>query len=298
MDARILGLSERQHGVVTRQQLLAEGICANTIRSTVRSGRLLRVSYGVYVLPGTVDSHAREVMVAALRCGPGARIAGERMLAFLNVHEASRSGPFVVLTRPGRRVTGVPWLVRPNLLGPDDDVAVIDRIPSFRPARHLLEAAVHRSDGDVERLVDGLRWSRHGVSDLQALVAHTPMHPGSRRLAASGLIDVGVGESPPERTIDTLLAHLHPSRQVLLLDRYRVDLYFAVARLVIEYDGPLHRAPARRAKDQRRDDDLRQAGIEVIRLTKEDLADEDALVRRIEAVIARRAAMLAAEVAG
>lgn len=297
MDTRILTRSERQHGVVTRRQLLAEGIPANTIRSMVRSGRLQRVSYGVYVVPGTVESHAREVMVAALRCGPDARIAGERMLAFLNVHEASRSGPFVVLTRPGRTVTGVPWLVRPNPLAPGDDAAIIDRIPSFRPARHVLEAAVHRSGDDVERLVDGLRWSEHGVRKLRSLVEQTPEHPGSRRLAASGLIAADAGESPPERTVDSLLAHLHPSRQVLLLDRHRVDLYFAVARLVIEYDGPLHLAPARRARDHQRDEELRQAGIEVIRLTKEDLADEDALVRRVEAVVARRAAMIAAEAA-
>lgn len=295
MNPRILDLSERQHGVVTRQQLLAEEIPADTIRAMVRSTRLRRVSYGVYVVPGTVDTHAREVMVAALRCGPGARIAGERMLAMLNVREASLSGPFVVLTRPGRSVSGVSWRVRPNPLGPDDDAAVVDNIPSFRPARHVQEAAVHRADEDLERLVDGLRWSRHGVDDLRSLVERTPAHPGSRRLATSGLVDVDAGESPPERTLATLLAHLHPSQQVLLLDRYRVDLYFPVARLVIEYDGPTHLAPARRAKDQDRDDDLREAGIEVIRLTKEDLADEDGLVRRIEGVIARRAAMIAAE---
>lgn len=297
MDSSILELSERQHGVVTRRHLLAMSIPPDTIRSMVRSGRLRRASYGVYVVPGTVATAAQEVMIAALRCGPGARVAGERMLALLNVREASRTGPFVVLTRPSRTVTGVDWLVRANPLELGEDAATVDGVPSFRPARNVLEAAVHRAEGDMERLVDGLRWSTHGIQGLQALVQARPWHPGSQRLAASGLIDVDAGESPPERGLGTLIAHLHPTPQALLLDRYRVDLYIEAARLVIEYDGPMHLAPARRARDQERDADLARAGIEVIRVTRDDLADEAALVRRIEARVARRAAMIAHETA-
>jgi hypothetical protein len=47
-DSDIDRLLRRQHGAVTRAQLLQAGCSANTIDSWVRRGRLLRVLHGVY----------------------------------------------------------------------------------------------------------------------------------------------------------------------------------------------------------------------------------------------------------
>jgi very-short-patch-repair endonuclease len=56
-------------------------------------------------------------------------------------------------------------------------------------------------------------------------------------------------------------------RQVVLCDRFIVDLFAASARLVIEVDGPYH--ARRRSADARRDRVLERAGYRVLRLDAE-----------------------------
>ncbi|MBS4101141.1 endonuclease domain-containing protein [Tsukamurella paurometabola] len=65
----------------------------------------------------------------------------------------------------------------------------------------------------------------------------------------------------------------------------RVDLLFPQPRLVVEVDGPGHRANDRYEADRRRDADLMLAGFRVLRLTNtrilDDLAESLAIIRRL-----------------
>ena len=61
IDGAIAAFAARQHGVVTRAQLLAAGIAPDTVRSRVRTRRLVPVHHGVYRVGPVVDPRAREM---------------------------------------------------------------------------------------------------------------------------------------------------------------------------------------------------------------------------------------------
>ncbi|HZD04871.1 MAG TPA: type IV toxin-antitoxin system AbiEi family antitoxin domain-containing protein, partial [Longimicrobiales bacterium] len=74
-DAEIFSLAGRQHGIVTRSQLLAAGWTPRTVDSRVASGRLVPLHRGVYRLGhlrGPLEPRWSREMAAVLACGPGA----------------------------------------------------------------------------------------------------------------------------------------------------------------------------------------------------------------------------------
>jgi Transcriptional regulator, AbiEi antitoxin len=72
VDAEIAVLAGRQHGNVTRRQLLAVGLDSNAIAYRLKTGRLFRVHAGVYSVghrPVTPLEHATAAVLAG---GPDA----------------------------------------------------------------------------------------------------------------------------------------------------------------------------------------------------------------------------------
>jgi very-short-patch-repair endonuclease len=286
MDSRITRIAVRQHGIVGRRPLLAAGGGAKTVDSMLQRGHLLRVSRGVYRLPGVPLTFLGEMMAAALRCGPDARVAGERILSVLGIRDARPDGPFVILTRPGREVTGVPWLWRADR-APGRDGAVVGDVPAVVPARNLLEVAVDADDDGLERIADGCRWRGGILAATRALMCELPHHPGTIRLAESGLVEVGAAESRPERSVDTVLADLGAERQVHLTPFVRVDFLFRGARLVVEYDGAAaHGGKRKREAGSARDEVLQALGYAVLHIRASDLKDLEGLRGRIVEMLA------------
>lgn len=70
--------------------------------------------------------------------------------------------------------------------------------------------------------------------------------------------------------------------QAIKLDRYVVDIELTQAPVIIEADGLLHRLERQRAKDQLRDNALREAGYEVFRFTGTEInAGPDACIEKV-----------------
>jgi hypothetical protein len=67
------------------------------------------------------------------------------------------------------------------------------------------------------------------------------------------------------------------------------DLLDTAAGVVGEYDGAEHARPGRRSRDAAKDSALRDAGLEVFRVTAHDLHDVGSVVHRIHAAYARAA---------
>jgi predicted transcriptional regulator of viral defense system len=70
VEDQIATVARRQHGVVTRAQLLGLGLRTGAVRRRTTSGRLHRLHRGVYLVGPIMPARARE-MAAALACGPG-----------------------------------------------------------------------------------------------------------------------------------------------------------------------------------------------------------------------------------
>src|SRR5829696_2872173 len=71
-DEVIHTLAEVQHGIVSRGQLLGEGVGKQAVKHRVKLGRLRPIHRGVYLVgPGTPTREGRW-MAAVLACGEGA----------------------------------------------------------------------------------------------------------------------------------------------------------------------------------------------------------------------------------
>lgn len=109
------------------------------------------------------------------------------------------------------------------------------------------------------------------------------------------LLEAGGGgrvESEGERQLGALLRCFEPAPepQVYVTPKRRVDWFFRLLRIVVEYLGSVdHATAAGRAADGQRDDELARAGIEVIYVVHADLAQPQALLGRIAGVLALRA---------
>jgi very-short-patch-repair endonuclease len=74
-DELIAGIATPQHGVVSRQPLLAVGISKGGIDRRVHAGRLHRLHRGVYAVGHAADSWQRRWMAAVLACGDEAALS-------------------------------------------------------------------------------------------------------------------------------------------------------------------------------------------------------------------------------
>jgi very-short-patch-repair endonuclease len=280
-------IAGRQHGLVTRAQLRTAGVPEDTVDCAVREARLVHRERGVYAVPGAPATSEQEVMAAVLRAGAGARATGERMLALSGLPGLDRAGPFTVLVSEHRRVRGVRWPVRRTDLDGPGGHATIVGIASFSPARNSLESAVDSVPERLARLVDSLRWTdRRHLAGLAELVRTWPHHTGAVRLRRSGLLDERAAESPPERRLARLLAHLDPEGQAWVAPDLRVDLVLRRHGLVVEYDGRgVHSGPGGRRRDALRDRRLERLGLRVLHVVAEDLRDPAALLARVARIV-------------
>jgi hypothetical protein len=143
------------------------------------------------------------------------------------------------------------------------DCALAGRITSLRRMRAY--AATHRS----ARRFEVVEWALERASE------HV-RSPNEVRLRIVAEEDAG---------FPRLLVN------VVLLDEEgrigEVDLLDVVAGVVIEFDGADHRDGARHAWDITKEDRLRRAGLEVVRVTGAHLRDVPPLVERLRAARAR-----------
>src|SRR5579875_3566738 len=96
IDHRIARLAGRQHGYVTREQLLEVGLSRSGIDRRVKAGRLARVYDGVYAVGHVRDDEIGRAMAAVLACGPDA-VLSHHSAAALWGFRRWRGGPMEVI---------------------------------------------------------------------------------------------------------------------------------------------------------------------------------------------------------
>ena len=143
----ILEVTEGQHGVASRRQLLAAGVSRHAIDSRVRTGRLITVHPGVYSTLRTTDK-CSTLMAAVLSGGPGSLVC-RRSAACLWGFGPPNHRPSV-LRRFNRKpdapgdsrsfASGEISIHRTRTL-PARDIALKDGIPVTSVARTLLDLA-------------------------------------------------------------------------------------------------------------------------------------------------------------
>jgi very-short-patch-repair endonuclease len=280
-------LAGRQHGVVTRVQLLSVGLSPSAIRHRVDRGRLHRVWPDTYAVGRPQLTQLGEWMAAALTCGPEAFLSHQTAAQLWRLrYQAGHShrlhrdwAPTIHVSVPTRvfRHRGGIRLHRRLVSGAE--ITRRDGIPVTTPTRTLidlavllnpeaLEAAVNEADKlglvDTERLRQVIE-DRSGVDGIPSLRA--VLDRRTFRLTDSEL----------ERRFLRLVhrAGLSLPRTRQRVNGFRVDFHWPELGLIVETDGlRYHRTPTQQSRDRIRDQAHTAAGFIALRFTHAQVAFE------------------------
>lgn len=283
-EARIADLASRQHGLVTRTQLLGIGLTSRVVDGRVKAKRLWPVHRGVYQVGPVVPPHARE-MAAVLACGPGAVVSHRSAAALWQLlPRGGESAPVEVTIprrdrgrRPGIRAHRVPALEAA-------DVAVVEGVPVTTPGRTLLDLAFAASSRDLEHAV--ARAERKQLTSRRELAELIERHPKRRGVRAlRALLQDGTEPAMTRSEAEAILlsltrkARLPRPKVNVTVGRHEVDFLWRRERLVVEVDGfAFHSSQIQFENDRRRDAELAAQGYQVIRVTWRQLVNEREVV--------------------
>jgi very-short-patch-repair endonuclease len=290
-DMAMARLAERQHGVVSRAQLLLIGLGQPAIDHRVAKGRLHRVHRGVYRVGHTAPVPLAREMAAVLACGDHA-VVSHRSSAFVyRLAPEDERAVDVTLRDGGRRR-------RPGIRMhwsrlQDADVTVCRGLPITTPERTLIDLSGSVRLPVLERAVEDARRRRLVTSNsLEAALDRAGRTNGVGPLRALLRDERGPAftRSEAEARLAELVrkAGLPAAEHNVRVGGHEVDLLWRETRLVVEVDGyAYHSGRAAFERDRARDAQLQATGFRVMRVTWRQLADEP------ERVIAQLAQALA-----
>src|SRR5690606_35550457 len=227
-------LAARQHGLVTRAQLLECGVPPDAVYGDVRSGRLRPVHRGIYVY-GPLTSPLMVPMAAVLACGEGSFVS-HRTAADLWEIFRYRDPQADVSTRRARGRPGI-RIHRVRTVEPDE-VTRLDGVPITTPARTRLDIASCVSTRDIEQAY-ALAERRQLVTraEILALLDRHRRRPGARALREV-LQDAPPGftqSEAEERFLALIRAAELPVPELNAYVRgYRVDFLWRAEKVVVE----------------------------------------------------------------
>jgi very-short-patch-repair endonuclease len=269
-------LAERQHGVVTRAQLLELGAGADVIDRRLKRGLLCQIHRGVYTIGHRLITQDGRWMAAVLAYGSLAVLSHRAAAALWGM----RGGTWVEVTVPGgRRGRGGIQVHRAAL--PDDERTTHRGIPTTTVPRTLLDLSAVVTK---RHLRSALREAEHlrltDALSLHDLAERYPRRPGLKAITAL-LDEANVGariirSELEERFQDFLIRVGLPLPQTnVVIEGYEVDCVWPEQRVIVELDGHATHSPAQAFEaDRARDRRLEAAGWRVIRLTWRQLERE------------------------
>ena len=282
-------IGRRQHGVITRPQLIALGYSRHAIQHRIETGRLFPMWPGVYAV-GTPDVSKRGAwMGAVLTCGGGAALS-----------HAAAAALWGILKSLLRQVeVSVPLTSHPRSKGikvhrrTAFEVTRRHNIPVTTPACTIVDLAPRLTRDGLEGMI--------GQADILGLIT-----PVGLRVAA-GRLRHRPGAPRVIATLDRRAFRLTRSKLERLfipiavragypvpltrqwVHGYEIDFYWPDLRLVVETDGlTYHRTPAQQAEDIVRDQTHIASGLIPLRFTHEQVAFDRAHVESTLAAVQKR----------
>jgi hypothetical protein len=293
----ILAVAARQHGLVTRSQLLDAGLSRGGIEHRLRNGRIYRVYPAVFALGRPELTREGVWLAAVLACDEGAalshRSGGELWGIYAGVRP--RWPEVSAPTNDGRPGPGGIKLHRAPTLQADD-ITEREAVPVTTLPRTLLDLA---STLDAKRLRSALRQAeRLHKLDLPRLrasldaLSKTSYRGARLKRALDAYVPGAAGtEGEPEAAFLELCAKhgLPPPQTQVEIGPYRVDFMWPELRLVVEIDDRgSHDGHIAFQEDRVRDRTLTAAGVDVLRFTRNEVSRRPtATAREVAAAVAR-----------
>lgn len=289
-EIELVTLAAKQHGIITRQQLLRLGLGERAIYHRCRAGRLFRVHLGVYAVGRPPTTPLERAHAALLACGPHAALSHSSALYLWGFESRWQLPIHVTCSDQRRRPTIVTHRV-PGLTRADIRYQHGIRVTS--PARTFLDCAPDLPDKRLARMAADARRSGHlRHAQLLDVLARFPTHPGCRRMRTTleglgsptrsefedAFIEVCTTFGLPTPLVNVRLAGLE------------VDAFFPAERLIVELDGwDFHRDRHSFEGDRDRDADTLAAGAATVRVTRERMTQMPRReAERLHAILAQR----------
>jgi very-short-patch-repair endonuclease len=271
--ARIAG---REHGLVTRPELLAAGVTDEEIKQRLRKGALLREYPGVYRVGHRAPSLEARYLAAVLACGDGAVLSGWAA-GYLFGALKGLAPPPEVTAPTKRRVRGVTTR-RSRAI----EATTFRRIPVTTLPRTLLDLAAVLDPDELARACHEAE-VRHGTTAalVEAVLERRPKSPGAAELRAVLRGDAPITLSRLEKRF---LALLRQARLALPVTnrrtgRHWVDCRWPDLRLTVELDSyRYHNSRQAWEQDRRREREARARGDDFRRYTYGDVFEQPELM--------------------
>ncbi len=252
----IAQLAERQHGHVTRAQLLAAGLGEDAIEYRLRTGDLIRIHAGVYAVGYRRVEPVALAMAAVLAGGPGALLSHDSALALFGLRRWPQQPHVITLGRVRR-----PGIVahRSTTLGRAEKTYWLG-VPTTRAARAISDMGRRLNAKQRVRLTNRGRLENLITADeAQRLLGHR-RNPTRSSLEDDFQAFVERHDLPqPLTNVDVA--------------GFEVDAYWPERRLIVELDDEAtHGDPAAFVTDRERDAVHAALHIRTIRLLAADLS--------------------------
>jgi very-short-patch-repair endonuclease len=282
-DQLVGALADRQHGVVSREQLLAAGLTHSAIGRAADAGRLRRVFRGVYAVGHVALRREGWWMAALLGCGEGAALS-HRSAATVWGFLAGPVLPIDVTTASARGRKHAQITTHRTSLHPLDAL-LIDDLRVTTPSRTIVDLASMLRGRALREVVERAQdVRRFDPEDLHGTLARAGRRRGNRRLEDLVKLmapDNDNARSHLERLFLALTRAAKVPRPVIneqIGGRSR-DFAWPDHRLAVETDGHrYHSSREAKRRDNRRDRELTALGWRPVRFTYEEIAFEPAEV--------------------
>jgi hypothetical protein len=290
VDHEVARIASRQHGVVTRAQLLEAGLSRSAVERRVEKGVLHREFRGVYRVGHRAPSIEARYMAAVLACGERAVLSGRAAAFLFGLIKGPAPRP-EVSTTADRCLAGV--MTRRVRQLDRRDVTVYRAIPIMTVPHVLLELAGTLSLDALARACHEAT-VRHRVSaaTADATLARRPNSRGARKLREIFDGEIRVTLSKLERDF---LAVLRSSELPLpqtnrLVDGRHIDCHWPEYGLTVELDGyRYHHSRHAWEQDRRREREARARGDEFRRYTYGDVTEDQRLMlAELRGLLAKR----------
>jgi hypothetical protein len=282
---KVVALASKQHGAVTREQLLAVGLSSSAIGRWVEKGLLIPQYRGVYRLGHTAPSTEATYMAAVLAAGDGAALAGRAAGHLMRLLKGAAPPPEVIAPKE-RRIKGVDVS-----RGLDRRDATKHRgIRTTTIARTLVDLAATLPDYQL-----GQAWHQARVlyrtepEDVEAVLERRPTSKGAATLRSIMRGDAKISLSRLERRFLKLLRENElalPQTNKSSGGRY-VDCRWPALKLTVELDSyRYHSSRHAWEEDRKRERQARARGDDFRRYTSDDVfEDPRPLLRELRPIL-------------
>jgi very-short-patch-repair endonuclease len=271
---RVIALVERQHGVISRAQLLALGVAAPTIQTWRQRGILRDLHAGVYAWGHRAVSWHGRCAAALLAGGAGAVISHAAAAA---LHGLMSPRPTIDVICSRRRKGNGTLRVHRGALA----------VEEVTEKEGIRVTTVERTLFDIcdPRLVSEAVAKRLTTLDLLADFVDRKRGVPRVRLFAR-VVGLPQYRSKFERDFHRWLRRRgFPEPAVnAKIGRRRFDFTWREQALIVETDGPHHRTPQQLVDDARAEREAARHGYRVLRVPQEGFAARQELVARQIAV--------------